>query len=64
MGYFKTARNIESAGTYIFKRPQNVQQAVSFYKKKDKKIYSRSPKRSTEAEKKAGLVRGRDVSYK
>ena len=64
LGYFKTARNIESAGTYIFKRPQNVQQAVSFYKKKDKKIYSRSPKRSTEAEKKVGLVRGRDVSYK
>lgn len=64
LGLFKTARNIESAGTYIFKRPQNVQQAVSFYKKKDKKIYSRSPKRSTEAEKKAGLVRGRDVSYK
>lgn len=64
LGYFKTARNIESAGTYTFKRPQNVQQAVAFYKKKDKKIYSRSPKRSTEAEKKAGLVRGRDVSYK
>lgn len=49
---------------YTFKRPQGVQQAVSVYKKSNKKIYSRSPKRSTKAEKKAGLVRGRDVSYK
>lgn len=64
LGLFKTARNIEGAGAYTFKRPQGVQQAVSFYKEKDKKIYSRSPKRSTEAEKKAGLVRGRNVSYK
>ncbi len=64
LGLFKTARNIEGAGVYTFKRPQGVQQAVSVYKKSNKKIYSRSPKRSTKAEKKAGLVRGRDVSYK
>ena len=64
LGLFKTARNIQGAGVYTFKRPQGIQQAVSVYKEKDKKIYSRSPKRSTEAEKKAGLVRGRDVSYK
>lgn len=64
LGLFKTARNIEGAGAYTFKRPQGVQQAVAVYKKSNKKIYSRSPKRSTEAEKKAGLIRGRDISYK
>lgn len=64
LGQFGTARNIEDAGLNIYKRPQYVQQALSVYRKSDKKIYARSARRSTEAEKKAGLIRGRDVTYK